>query len=201
MIAMIDRKPQLYFAAICIWILGAVSFPSWRGCSDQILAGWRDAARTLNVLVGEWSTDAAPWRYPRIFSEQSFALHEISPHTRILAISQPKSILQWQLTADYSLLAGGGICGDNGPLRPTQRFWNLKQLASTPPRHNQKTSGGCDAAPVVAHRRPAGHAGGPSHSGARRQGRNHARCHELYYSDQCSVMDVIVCNRPLEVRS
>jgi hypothetical protein len=53
---------------------------------------------------------------------------------RILAIAQPKSILQWQMTADYSLLAGGGIFGDNGPLRPTQRFWNLKQLASTPPR-------------------------------------------------------------------
>ncbi|MGI4020328.1 MAG: hypothetical protein ACRYFA_02380, partial [Janthinobacterium lividum] len=40
--------------------------------------------------------------------------------------------LQWQLTADYSPLSGGGIFGDNGPLRPTQRFWNLKQLASTP---------------------------------------------------------------------
>ncbi|MCD8081348.1 MAG: hypothetical protein LUF04_13405 [Bacteroides sp.] len=24
--------------------------------------------------------------------------------------------------------------GSEGPLRPTQRFWNLKQLASTPPR-------------------------------------------------------------------
>ena len=25
-------------------------------------------------------------------------------------------------------MAGGGIYGDNGPIRPTQRFWNLKQL-------------------------------------------------------------------------
>jgi len=38
------------------------------------------------------------------------------------------------LTADYSPLAGGGIFNDNGPLRPTRRFWNLKQLASTPAR-------------------------------------------------------------------
>ena len=45
-----------------------------------------------------------------------------------------ESILQWQFTADYSVLAGGGIFGDTGPLRPTRRFWNLKQLASTPPR-------------------------------------------------------------------
>jgi hypothetical protein len=51
---------------------------------------------------------------------------------RLLARSEPKSILQWQLTSDYSLLAGGGLFGDSTALRPTQRFWNLKQLASTP---------------------------------------------------------------------
>ena len=36
------------------------------------------------------------------------------------------------MTADYSPLWGNGIFGSTGPLRPTQRFWNLKQLASTP---------------------------------------------------------------------
>jgi hypothetical protein len=115
--------------------IGAVSFHSWRGCTDEILAQWRDAARELNVplLVAEGSTDAAAWRYPQIFMEQSFALYEIDLYTRMLAISQPKSILQWQLTADYSVLTGGGLFGDSGPLRPTQRFWNLKQLAATPP--------------------------------------------------------------------
>ena len=116
--------------------IGAVDFHSWRGCTDDILAQWGAAARELNVplLVAEGSTDAAAYRYAQIFLEQSFALYEINLYIRILAIAQPKSILQWQMTADYSLLAGGGIFGDNGPLRPTQRFWNIKQLASTPPR-------------------------------------------------------------------
>jgi hypothetical protein len=116
--------------------IGAVDFHSWRGCTDDVLAQWGAAARKLNVplLVAEGSTDAASWRYPQIFAEQSFALYEINLYTRILAIAQPKSILQWQFTADYSLLSGGGVFGDNGPLRPTRRFWNLKQLASTPPR-------------------------------------------------------------------
>ena len=116
--------------------IGAVDFHSWRGCTDEILAQWREAARELNVplVVAEGSTDAAAYRYPQIFHEQSFALYEINLYLRILAIAQPKSILQWQLTADYSPLAGGGIFNDNGPLRPTRRFWNLKQLASTPPR-------------------------------------------------------------------
>jgi hypothetical protein len=116
--------------------IGAVDFHSWRGCTDAKLAQWRDAARELNLplIVGEGSTDAGAWRYPGIFVEPWFALNEITLYTRILAVAQPRSILQWQLTSDYSPLAGGGIYGDNSPLRPTQRFWNLKQLASTPER-------------------------------------------------------------------
>jgi len=116
--------------------IGAVDFHSWRGCTDDLLKQWGAAARKLNVplIVAEGSTDAAAYRYPQIFYEQSFALYEINLYLRILAIAQPRSILQWQFTADYSLLAGGGVFNDNGPLRPTRRFWNLKQLASTPPK-------------------------------------------------------------------
>ncbi len=114
--------------------IGAVSFHSWRGCTDEILKKWAGAARQLNLplIVAEGSTDAAAWNYPQIFSEQSFALYEINLYTRICSICQPLSILQWQMTADYSVLTGGGIFGIQGPLHPTQRFWNLKQLASTP---------------------------------------------------------------------
>ena len=86
----------------------------------------------MPLLVGEGSTDAGAWRYPAIFAEPAFALQEIELYVRMLAISQPRSILQWQLTADYSLLAGGGVFGDSTALRPTQRFWNLKQLAASP---------------------------------------------------------------------
>lgn len=113
----------------------AISFHSWRGCTDENLAAWGAAARALNVplIVAEGGSDSNAHQYPQIFVERSFALSEIELYERILAIAQPKSILHWQLTADYSLPAGGGVYGDNGPLRPTQRFWNLKQLAATPP--------------------------------------------------------------------
>jgi hypothetical protein len=50
-------------------------------------------------------------------------------------LCQPESLLQWQFTTDYSLLAGytaGRGGGENQPPQPTQRFWNLKQLGSTP---------------------------------------------------------------------
>lgn len=118
----------------CRRYIGAVSFHSWRGCDDETLRRWAAAARELNVplIVAEGSTDAAAWRYPEIFGESTFALYEINLYTRICAISQPWSILQWQLTADYSPFFGEGIFRTTGPLRPTQRYWNLKQLSMTP---------------------------------------------------------------------
>lgn len=114
--------------------IGAISFHSWRGCDDATLAKWAAASRQLNVplIVGEGSTDAAAHQYPQIFNESTFALYEINLYTRLCAQCQPLSILQWQLTADYSLLWGDGICGSDGPMRPTQRFWNIRQLSLTP---------------------------------------------------------------------
>ena len=125
-IAMNDPEAKPY--------IGAVSFHSWRGWDTNILQHWADAATRLNVplLVAEGSIDAAAWNYPDIFQEQTYALKEINLYTRLLAICQPQSILQWQLTSDYSPLIGGGIFGNNEPLHPGQRFWNLKQLAETP---------------------------------------------------------------------
>ncbi len=114
--------------------IGAVSFHSWRGCDNPTLEKWAGAARQLNVplIIGEGSTDAAAHSYPPIFYEQTFALYEINLYMRLCSICQPLSILQWQLTSDYSVLKGLGIYGTQGPLEPTRRFWNLKQLASTP---------------------------------------------------------------------
>jgi hypothetical protein len=114
--------------------IGAISFHSWRGFDKETLQHWADAAAQLNLplLVGEGSIDAAAYSYPDIFQEQTYALQEMNLYTRLLAICQPLSILQWQLTSDYSPLIGGGIFGNNEPLHPGQRFWNLKQLSITP---------------------------------------------------------------------
>jgi hypothetical protein len=124
--AMNDAAAQQY--------IGMVSFHSWRGWDTPILQKWADIAKQVNkpLIVGEGSIDAAAWGYPDYFQDPSYALEEINLYTRLLAICQPLSILQWQLTSDYSPLKGGGIFGNNGKLEPTQRFWNLKQLASTP---------------------------------------------------------------------
>jgi hypothetical protein len=114
--------------------IGAISFHSWRGWTTEILQKWAESAKkgNLPLIVGEGSIDAQAFGYPQIFQEPTYALQEINLYTRILNICQPLTILQWQLTADYSPLIGGGIFGNNEPLHPGQRFWNLKQLASTP---------------------------------------------------------------------
>jgi hypothetical protein len=114
--------------------IGMVSFHSWRGWDTPTLQKWADIAKQVNkpLIVGEGSIDAAAWGYPDYFQDPSYALEEINLYTRLLAICQPLSILQWQLTSDYSPLKGGGVFGNNGKLEPTQRFWNLKQLALTP---------------------------------------------------------------------
>lgn len=115
--------------------VGAVSFHSWRGWSDSLLGFWDAAARTLGVplLVAEASTDAGAWRYPAVFLEPYYPLEEAKVYVRVLARSRPTSILPWQLTADYSLVAGAGVFGDSsGALHPTERFWVVKQLASSP---------------------------------------------------------------------
>lgn len=125
--AMADEETRPY--------IGAVSFHSWRGYTDENLEKWRKAAHKMKVplIVGEGSIDAGAWRYPAIFEEPTYAREEINLYTRILNICEPLSILQWQLTADYSAMSGGGVFGNHEePLHPTQRFWNLKQLGSTP---------------------------------------------------------------------
>jgi hypothetical protein len=106
--------------------VGAVSFHSWRGATDQTLATWREIARNLRVplFVAEAGTDPAAYKYPSIFLEPWYAIDEINLYVRICALCQPTAILQWQLTHDYSVLSNG---------LPTQRFWQLKQLGLTPP--------------------------------------------------------------------
>jgi hypothetical protein len=133
--------------------IGAISFHSWRGWETPLLSQWASASRQMNLplIVGEGSIDAAAWSYPGIFLEETYAMEEINLYIRLMSICQPLSILQWQLTSDYSLLTGGGIFGKSGPLEPTRRFWNIKQLASTPeglyylPLHSDRATVTCAA--------------------------------------------------------
>ena len=107
--------------------IGAVSFHSWYGGSDETLAAWGRAADRLGLplFCAEAGTDPAAYKNPPIFEDADFALQEIDLYVRICALCQPASIMQWQMTSDYPLAIGS-------PLRPLQRFWQWKQLGLTP---------------------------------------------------------------------
>jgi hypothetical protein len=115
--------------------IGAISFHSWRGCDNWTLSNWADAAKELNVplLVAEGGTDAQAYTNPDVFLEPMFAQDEVDIYVRACNVAHVRSILQWQLTSDYSLLSGGGIYRTEGPVHPTQRFWNVKQLGMVSP--------------------------------------------------------------------
>ena len=114
--------------------IGAVGFHTWHGCTAPDLKAWLLSAQKLNVplMVVEGGPNSAQHRYPQNFLEKWFQLSEIDLYLRVCNYAQPVTIMEWQLSTDYSVLTGSGLYGDNGPLRPTQRFWNLKQLGSTP---------------------------------------------------------------------
>jgi hypothetical protein len=111
--------------------IGAVSYHSWRGGTAEQFTRWGAAAKKLGVplLIGEGGMDADAYRYQALLLEPWYALAEIGEYIDICRWSQPLSILQWQLTENYSLLTGGR---NDEPLKPAQRFWQLAQLGATP---------------------------------------------------------------------
>ena len=110
--------------------IGAVSFHSWRGATNPQYQRWADAAAHLGVplIDAEGGNDAQAYSYADIFRESWYALDEAAEYVRIMRICQPKTILEWQLTQNYSVLA----TDKSGKLQPTQRFYNLKQFNLAP---------------------------------------------------------------------
>jgi len=124
--------------------IGAVSFHSWRGGTNEQFARWGAAAKQLNVpvFVGEGGTDPDGYRYSAIFAEPWYAQDEIGLYINICRVAQVASVLQWQLTENYSILTGNATAG----FQPAMRFYQLKQLDMTPagslalPITNDKTN-------------------------------------------------------------
>jgi hypothetical protein len=114
--------------------IGAVAFHTWRGCTDSDLKQWSDSAKRLNVplIASESGPDASAHQNPIVFLERWYQHKEIDYYLRVLSVGEVRSIMEWQFAGTYALLTGGGIYDTTGPMRPTQRFWNFKQLGLTP---------------------------------------------------------------------
>jgi hypothetical protein len=128
--------------------IGAVSFHSWNGGTVEQYTRWSQVAKQLNVplLVAEGGTDPQAYRARAIFLEPWYALDEIRQYIEICRIAEPVSILHWQYTNDFSILTGGR---GGQPLRPAQRFWQIKQLGMTAP-DSMSVPMTCDKPAVVS---------------------------------------------------
>ena len=122
--------------------VGAISYHSWNGGTPAQLAAWHAAAVRLNLplLVDEGGMDPEVYHYRFIGDEPWYAFEESALYMDVLALSQPAAILPWQLTPDFAL---EDI--DGSTLRPTRRFWFLKQLSETTPAGslNCRITGNC----------------------------------------------------------
>ncbi|MBC8109302.1 MAG: hypothetical protein H7Z14_22150 [Anaerolineae bacterium] len=113
--------------------VGMVSYHSWNGGTDEQLIGWRNHARRAGVplIIAEAGTDPDAHQYRNIISEPWYAVEEAENNLRCLTLSQPASIMHWQLTPDYGMVSAGKNDGD--PIQPSRRWWQFKQLADLSP--------------------------------------------------------------------
>ena len=100
--------------------IGAVAFHSWRGATDEQYQKWADSASRLGVPLfdAEGGNDAQASSYPNILREAWYSLDEAGSTSRIMRNLQPESVLEWQLTENYSVVKTDG----SGAFQPTQRI-------------------------------------------------------------------------------
>jgi O-glycosyl hydrolase len=128
--ALVDAEAMRY--------VGMVSYHSWNGGTDQQLIAWRDHARRANLplTVAEAGHDPDAHQYRAVLTEPWYAMEEIENYLRCMTLSQPESVLHWQLTGDYGFLTED--------LQPTRRWWQFKQLADLSPRGARHLLTKCD---------------------------------------------------------
>lgn len=111
--------------------VGAVAFHSWNGASPEQYAAWADLAERLNkpLLVNEAGVDPFAWR-GAAYRYFNYFVREMVHYQELLLHARPQSIIYWEFTGDYSLLASE----DSLTNSQTERFCLQKHWCElTPP--------------------------------------------------------------------
>ncbi|HNY40506.1 MAG TPA: hypothetical protein PKJ41_08920 [Bryobacteraceae bacterium] len=115
---------------VALQYCGAISFHSWNGATPEQYQAWADLAERLQLplLVAELGADPSAWQ-GRAYDSYWYGITELRLCQEVLTHARPQSAMYWEFTADYSL-----VQADGEELRPTGRFWLMRQLANlTPP--------------------------------------------------------------------
>jgi hypothetical protein len=133
--------------------LGAVSFHSWGGATPEQYGAWADLAERLKLplIVAEAGPDASAWQ-TKAYRTFPYAVREMVHYQELLLHARPQSILYWEFTGDYSLLAGARPPPDGPGL--TERFCFQKHWCDLIPPGSEAlaTQCGTDGILVTAFR-------------------------------------------------
>jgi hypothetical protein len=113
--------------------IGAVAFHSWGGATARQYGDWNNLAARfeLPLYVTEAGVDPFAWR-DRKYQSFEYGLREMTHFQKLLLQACPQTIVFWEYTEDYSLLARDPK--NEGKLLLTERFCLQKQLSDlTPP--------------------------------------------------------------------
>ncbi|MCE5237457.1 hypothetical protein LLH23_03085 [bacterium] len=118
--------------------VGAVAFHSWGGGSAADYAAWGDLAERLKLplLVTELGVDAGAWR-TRAYDNTSYALREVRMYQELLLHARPQGTMQWEFTADYSIVKLSKEEQGQERITPTVRFFFVKHFCNLTPYHSQ----------------------------------------------------------------
>lgn len=130
--------------------VGAVAFHSWGGGSAADYAAWGDLAERLKLplLVTELGVDAGAWQ-TRSFDNYSYAVQEVRMYQELLLHARPQGTMQWEFTADYSILKVDKDEQGNDRLTPTKRFWFVKHFCNLTPYKSQALTTASDNPKVL----------------------------------------------------
>lgn len=130
--------------------VGAVAFHSWGGGSAADYAAWGDLAERLKLplLVTELGVDAGAWQ-TRAYDNYSYAVQEVRMYQELLLHARPQGTMQWEFTADYSILKQDKDEQGKDRLTPTARFWFVKHFCNLTPYHSEALATASDNPKVL----------------------------------------------------
>ena len=126
--------------------VGAVSFHSWNGARPEQYAAWGDLAERVKrpLICAEAGVDPAAWQGGK-YKSFSYAVREMALYQELLLHARPQSIVYWEFTGDYSLLAS-----DRSPQSTlTERFALQKHWCDLTPPGSEALAVQCDNPAVL----------------------------------------------------
>ena len=115
--------------------VGAIGFHSWGGGTADDYRAWGDLAQRLKLplLVTELGVDSGAWR-SRAFDNYHYAVREMRMYQELLLHARPRGTMQWEFTADYSIVEQQSDADGKTLITPTARYHLVKHFCNLTPR-------------------------------------------------------------------